>query len=699
MRHSFTFSFLFIFAVSLVAALPARGCDVHLGPGGDIQSAIDAALVGDVICLDPGLYSPVAKIVVDKTLTLRGPQAGVDPRPSAPTVREVGNATSESIIDGGGLSGIFVFEADNVVLEGLEVRNGSGDLIDSEGSIPTSGTIVRYNIIHDSSGDEGIQLRNAAAPSIQYNHVFATAGDGINVCCGSSQAVIRFNEVHDISSVNAAIYLYDDLPAPTELDAIVTDNLVYNVFNNDGIKLGDSGGADADRSGGGILNNIVHDVEQDCITVYTSDVLVDGNECFNSLSENGGIFVDFAVDSVAITGNDVHDNGAPGDGRTTYGIRVGKDAFPTNVVVNNNSIRRNEEGLIYVYPEEGPPLDATNNYWGSSTGPSGAGLGLGDSVSENVVFGPFLIACSLGSCPAGAGGDAFLDLIMSILGVIDDPATPDDVARVLDDKVLGKVKSAFEKFLKGQPHHVAKELKTAIKELKKVFEDLGFDTIALQAETAELAIDQLADLTDRVGTITGPGDEDLLFAGMILGEAVTAFFAGEYEQAAGLTEMGAEGIKSPDYVGDFCSGPASASYEAFVCEMQDARTQVVDLIDDDEDSDSDNKKLEEAGEKLADGLEKLSVVAVKDAVKKAREAAEKLADVAAFDTTPEQALLTNIASALVLEYLADAVASGHDPSDLQKAAESYALAESARFAGDFIGALEEYEEAADKAKP
>jgi hypothetical protein len=166
-----------------------------------------------------------------------------------------------------------------------------------------------------------------------------------------------------------------------------------------------------------------------------------------------------------------------------------------------------------------------------------------------------------------------------------------------------------------------------------------------------------------------------------------------------LTKAGAEEIKSPDYVGDFCSGPASASYEVFVCELQDVRTQVVDLFDDDGDSDSDNKRLEEAGKKLAEGLEKLSVVAVKDAVKKMREAAEKLADVATFDMTPEIVLLTDIASALVLEYMTDAIASGHDPSDLQKAAELYALAESARLGGDPVTALKKYEEAADKAKP
>ena len=136
MRRSLVFCALSVCALSLLAEPSAPPCDFQLPAGTDLQGAIDAAVGGDVICLDPGLYTPGAKLVVDKTVTLRGPQSGVDPRPSFSTAREIGNEESEAIIDGGGMSGIFVIEIDNVVLEGLEIRNGSGDLIDSESSLP-----------------------------------------------------------------------------------------------------------------------------------------------------------------------------------------------------------------------------------------------------------------------------------------------------------------------------------------------------------------------------------------------------------------------------------------------------------------------------------------------------------------------------------------------------------------------------------
>ncbi|MFC1778705.1 hypothetical protein ACFL3I_15480, partial [Pseudomonadota bacterium] len=150
----------------------AAPCTTTLAAGADIQSAINAATAGDVICLSAGTYSPTAKININQSLTLQGPQAGIDPRPIAGTSRVPGDTLTEAIIDGGGLSGIIVITADNVVLDGLEVRGGSGDLIDSDS--PFMGTILRYNIVYDSSGDEGMQIRACTDCFIEYNYVFNT---------------------------------------------------------------------------------------------------------------------------------------------------------------------------------------------------------------------------------------------------------------------------------------------------------------------------------------------------------------------------------------------------------------------------------------------------------------------------------------------------------------------------------------------
>jgi hypothetical protein len=374
----------FAFGTSNTGVAAAATCNTTLNPGDDIQAAIDSASSGDVICLNPGIYSPSAKIDIDKSITLQGPQAGIDPRPSVGTSRTPGDSLAEAIIDGsvGGLSGIIVITADNVVIDGVEVRSGSGDLIDSESSIPTVGTVLRYNIIDAATGDEGIQLRYVENGVIEYNHVFNIAQDGINMCCGSTGGAIRFNEVHSISSENAAIYVYD------ATNMSIQCNLVYDVYNNDGIKLGTKGGDDATLSGGSILYNTVYNTAQDGIALYMSDTLIEGNEIYGSSSENGAIYLAFGISDVTVTHNDVHDNtlntgkwGDPG------AIMIGTDVDAATVSVTDNNIYSNSpNGLTN---KAAAQLDAENNWWGASDGPSGAGTGTGDAVSSNVDFVPW----------------------------------------------------------------------------------------------------------------------------------------------------------------------------------------------------------------------------------------------------------------------------------------------------------------------
>jgi len=371
-----------VLAVAPAGATPP--CTTTLSPGDDIQAAIDAASPGDIICLNPGTYSPAATIMVNKSVTLQGPQAGSDPRPSAGTTRTPGDTSTEAIIDGGGaLSTILRITASDVVLNGLEVRNGTADMIDSPSGAGISNVALRYNIIRDALGDEGVQLRDCTDCVIEFNHVFDIAQDGINLCCGSTGGTIQSNEVHDNYSENAAIYVYQ------ATNTTIQCNLVYDVYENDGIKLGTKQGGDAALSGGSIRYNVVHDTRQDGISVYMSDTLVDGNEVHHSASENGAIYVAHAVANITIVDNDVHDNtldtgkwGDPG------GIMIGTAVDATTVTVNNNNITGNSPNGVT--NKAAALLNAENNWWGAADGPSGAGSGSGDAVSTNVDFDPWL---------------------------------------------------------------------------------------------------------------------------------------------------------------------------------------------------------------------------------------------------------------------------------------------------------------------
>lgn len=86
----------------------------------------------------------------------------------------------------------------------------------------------------------------------------------------------------------------------------------------------------------------------------------------------------------------------------TIGIAVGFDASDTSTVeAHQNNIRGNENGVI----STAPVVDATCNWWGDASGPSGEGPGTGDSVSEDVTFEPWLSAPAPSGCPTPATKD------------------------------------------------------------------------------------------------------------------------------------------------------------------------------------------------------------------------------------------------------------------------------------------------------
>ncbi|MBN1666895.1 MAG: right-handed parallel beta-helix repeat-containing protein, partial [Anaerolineales bacterium] len=368
-------------AVNLVPFQSARAATLTLGVdcGPGIQDCINVATAGDTIVVPAGVYPIASTIVVNKPLTLQGPQANVDPRPSAGSARLPGGP-GEAILDGGGTLGVILrVQADNVTINGFEIRNGTSDLVDSQTSSgPFAATDFKYNIVRDAVVDEGVQLRNIDAGYVQYNYVYNTKGDGINMCCGSVDGFVQYNEVANIYSSDGAIYLYDTLRMT------IQENLVYNQFNNDGIKLGNKGGGDAGKSGGWILNNVVYNTAQDGITLYMSGVVIDGNEVYNSSSINGAIHLGYAISNITIQNNHVHDNSAaPG------GIALRAPVQAATVTMVNNCLVNNSVAGVWNDPSNSL-LVAENNWWGDASGPSTVGPGSGDAVSTNVDFDPWL---------------------------------------------------------------------------------------------------------------------------------------------------------------------------------------------------------------------------------------------------------------------------------------------------------------------
>jgi len=349
-----------------------------------IQAAIDDADDGDTIIVGAGTYEEGTINVNKNDLTLRGAQANVDPRPSTG-----GRSGPESIIENNWTA--MNISGDNVVVNGFtfksNINNISPNVVEA---IDAGFPKIIYNIVYNTNfagaSNEGIKVRRSGNTGalVSYNYVYDIPfpGDAINFDTVNG-GVISYNEVRNIGSTNAAIFIYDSL------DTEIIGNIVDTTTHNDGIKLGRTNGGNAANSGGLIKDNIVRNTVQDGITVYMSDTVVEGNEVTGSTSENGAIYLAFAISDVEIINNTVHSNVLnDGPKGIAAGILLKSDVNAHTVTINNNSIYNNTPyGVVNNSTLE---VDATYNWWGNASGPSGEGLGTGDKVSANVLFNPWL---------------------------------------------------------------------------------------------------------------------------------------------------------------------------------------------------------------------------------------------------------------------------------------------------------------------
>jgi len=195
MRISLLIALALLELFCMQGASLAAVCSTTVPAGGDIQAAIDLAKEGDMICLEPGVYTPATGITIPKPLTLTS---------SSPS------SSAKPVIDGrGAIQTIIHIAADNVILDGLEVMNGTGDLIDSDALSSVVAVTIRNCVVHDSHspGDEGIQLKNCANCRIVSCVVYDVAQDGI--CLQSAQnSSVEKCEIYGSNSENAALYVY-----------------------------------------------------------------------------------------------------------------------------------------------------------------------------------------------------------------------------------------------------------------------------------------------------------------------------------------------------------------------------------------------------------------------------------------------------------------------------------------------------------
>jgi pectin methylesterase-like acyl-CoA thioesterase len=343
MKRTFSILFALVLVVSLglVTAAPvlAAGHIIYVPHDySTIQKAIDAASDGDTIIVAAGLYKE--NVVINKSLTLKGAQAGVDART---------RSGAETIINPDGGIGISIRTADGrvIVIDGLTVQNAEHGIGTPDPVMAADITVKNVRVLNPSGF--GISLAFTIEATVEYCYVEG-AKTAINAGAldpfAPTVATFRNNEI-----VNAEFGITGYLG-----DSLIEGNLVRDfVTGGKGIS-------------GQFLNT---EIKNNTVTGYVKGACLTFESHYGrDLSEN-----------VNVAGNTFTGN--------SLGIYVfNTQTTLTGITVNFNNIAGNS--WYGVWNEGGQTLDATKNWWGDASGPSKVGPGDGDDISTKVLYSPWL---------------------------------------------------------------------------------------------------------------------------------------------------------------------------------------------------------------------------------------------------------------------------------------------------------------------
>jgi parallel beta-helix repeat protein len=407
-----------VLAVTLVIpTAAAQAADLAVpGQYATIQAAVDAAMNGDTIIVQTGTYNPFT--VDGKTLTIQGAGYPVvtgtmdvatdfvgttsaivflnQAHVTMTGLHIIGSAAgSEATIAKTALYGIIAQESDLVFSDGLldnsspqgpvilswsKPDDGNRPMLRVERSKPewyaTGLVLVRGDIHAEILNNDfghacgGVDFEDQVSGSITGN---MSEGEGCTAIGVNSSGDVEISENTIRKAYDAGIYI-----GGTGQIAIV-NNTIEGTYRGGGIHVAGRPGlvlhAEGNTVSGNTIGILLQDVGEARISITGNKIL--GNGC--------GLYASNAASAAAdVAGNEIRGNGV---GVFISDVVVVLPSTET-VALHNNNIAENGQGVNATKSHY--PIDATANWWGDPTGPSGAGSGSGDKIVGNVTFSPWL---------------------------------------------------------------------------------------------------------------------------------------------------------------------------------------------------------------------------------------------------------------------------------------------------------------------
>jgi hypothetical protein len=351
-----------------------------------IQAAVNAASAGATINVDAGTYTE--QVTINKQLTLRGAQAGIDARSSSRT------GTGESILTGvkvtGGVTWAVKITASNVTLDGFTVQGETVQSTDTSAGViiapGVSGTRFLDNIVQNNVA--GLYLANNSA---------------------TNAAVIQFNVFKNNNNAGSnggrGIYTDGTVSGGNLTNVTIDSNLFQNNRGSSGTTGLESAVAFEAQTAGKqsnfrITNNTFTNNGKSLLFFNTTGVIIEGNTASGAADWYSGSFrFEGNNHNVTIEYNNIINNPGPGVAVDANGVPGDNSGFVVsyNNITGNGTNYSKPLGVVFNQSVYDGTFDARNNWWGNASGPSGDGPGTG-----NAVYGNAYKANSWNFAPGGA---------------------------------------------------------------------------------------------------------------------------------------------------------------------------------------------------------------------------------------------------------------------------------------------------------
>lgn len=381
--------------LTLALAMPVGALTTEIGPGDNLQAAVNALQPGDELILQGGTYTLGSRFSIQRVGTAGSPIL----------IRAKDGDTPVIVYPSAAQNVINVESSAYVTLRGLEVTGGS----------------------------HGIRISNSDFITVEDCHIHGTNDVALSANVpGSSYEglVLRRNHIHDTDNTGEGMYLgcnYDDCRM---FNSLIEGNYIHHT-NGAGVSQGDGIEIKEGSYNNIVRDNVIHDTNYPCILTYSTV----GNGGPNILERNlmwgcGDHAIQSAADAV-IRNNIIL--GAANDGIRNQPHQNG---VPSNLLITHNTVLAPANSAVRASSIAGSVVIANNALFAQT----------GDAIRVSGDTSKLTVVANVGSgslVGVGTGFDASGDIDLDLSAASYSGDLPQDAFPATVSQLVGSASPLY----------------------------------------------------------------------------------------------------------------------------------------------------------------------------------------------------------------------------------------------------------------